>query len=529
MPTERRIRKRALAAFGIGACWLLAVLGAVLLGATWWIRHTFGPISVDQMLMNLTAGGEAAPGLYARSFFWQAVVVPFALLGAVVLALVLARRFRLRWQSRSARHAQQETEALSRPRSTALRTMAAFAVFAIGMAGFAQTVSLVAFVKSYSGSVSMSDYYVAPSPDAAAGTVGVVEEKPKNLVLIFLESGEESFSDEALFGRNLNEPLETATDGWDSFDRLEAYPGNGWTMAGIVGTECGVPLRAPGMVLAGEDANEIGEAEDAYMSGAVCLGDVLSGAGYRNVFLGGADATFASKRDFLVAHGYDTVKDRSYWADELGETELAEWGLSDRRLMERAKEEITALHDSGQPFNLTLLTLDVHMPVYAHEYCPTDSDDPDDVMAEVTLCSMEQVAGFVQYMEEMGYLEDTVVMITGDHKRMIGEGRPFLAELGDLEDRPLFNRFWDPDGAKIKRSETDQLSLFPTLLESLGFGRSDGRAGVGVSALMDGSSEVGAVALGPEDYEDLLLSRSKDLYEQLWGRSAETDAIALGG
>src|SRR5690606_5819199 len=129
---------------------------------------------------------------------------------------------------------------------------------------------------------------------------------------------------EDLFGLNMNESLEAATADWQRFDTLDTYNGGGWTMAGLVGTECGVPLRGPGRGADDLVSNSIGENSDSYLPGAVCLGDVLSDAGYRSVFMGGADASCAGKEKYVRTHGYDEIKDLRTWLAE-GETDTSEW------------------------------------------------------------------------------------------------------------------------------------------------------------------------------------------------------------
>lgn len=505
--------------------WLLIAFAAVVLGSAIWIRRTFGPISVDQMLMHLPGAGAAEPtnaeGGYISGFIWQAIVIPLAVVAIVAILLRLAPRARRRRGTR--------IPAVRPPRSLGQRLrvdawwrpLVVVAACAASFGFFAQTTGIIQYLRSSLTSMDMADYYVAPSFDSAAAVSSGSGGKPKNLVLIFLESGEEAYSDESLFEVNMNAPLEEATEGWQKFEPLDVYDGGGWTMAGVVGTECGVPLRGPGIGVNDINSNEIGAEVSAYMPGADCLGDVLSQEGYKNVYLGGADAAFASKKNFLMSHGYDESKDLGTW-QELGETEFSMWGLSDRRLMERAKEEVTALHETGQPFNLTMLTLDTHEPVPQFDYCPTETADP---AVSAYRCSLAQVAGFVDYLREMGYLDDTAVFITGDHPKMLAEGGLFYDQLAPLDERPLFNRLWDPDGAEIERSSIDQLSVYGTLLDVLGLGRSDGRAGVGVSAFVSADSASGALGLSAKDYQTLIESRSANLYRDLWADDDLDDRV----
>lgn len=510
---------------------LASLVGAVLLGAALWIKRTFGPISVEQMLMHVPgAGGAETTGAetgYISTFVWQALVIPLAIVLAAVLFVSAIRRRKPRdYAVMPKRSVFSQAASRMRLRRWA-PTLLSVATLAVGAALFVQAVSLPQYIRSMTTNLTMDEYYAAPDLDGqqlvlAQSATGA----PKNLVVIFMESIETALADDSIFEENMLAPVEKATEGWASIPALEQYPGGGWTMAGIVGTECGVPLRGAGVGENDINSNEIGADASAYMPGATCLGDVLADAGYTNVFMGGADAQFASKENFLRSHGYDEVKDLSYW-EKSGETEFGPWGLSDRALMEQAKAEVTRLHDAGQPFNLTMLTLDSHEPSHRYDYCQQTTDSE---MTSVIRCSMEQTAGFVSYLAEMGYLEDTVVVMAGDHPKMLAETGYFWSELSGRSERTLFNRFWSPDGVTIARERTDQLSLYSTTLDLLGLGRADKRAGIGVSAQVTSVEpiEESALALSRERYVEMVESRSEGLYRKLWDPSAGPAIEAQG-
>lgn len=503
---------------------VLLVLGAVLIGSAIWIRRTFGKISVEQLLLHLPgAGGAEVTGAetgYLTSYILQALVIP---LGVLIVALFLLNL--LRHRRRSSRSSVDAVNRV-RPRwERALPGVLAIAVFAAGSGVFANTVGLAQYVRSMISPLSMADYYVAPGADGGitAAQIGVGEEaeaQPKNLVFIYLESIEDQMANTQLFEQNMLEPVQQVTDGWQTIDDYQEFSGGGWTMAGLVGTSCAVPLRGAGIGENDLNSNEIGAATQSFMPGAVCMGDVLAANGYQNVFLGGADAEFASKGKFFESHGYSDVRDLNTWIEE-GETELSDWGLSDRRLMDHAKEEVVRLHESGQPFNLTMLTLDSHEPAHLYDYCEQTTDD---VLESVIRCSMEQVAGFIQFMSDMGYLDDTVVVLTGDHPKMVGEAFVSLGALNTVEDRSIFNRIWSPDGVPATREGADQLSMFATTLDLLDLGRKDHRAGVGVSAFV-GSSPASIFELKDSQYDELIESASRDLYEALWKSRKPEDSV----
>ena len=527
--------RRLLWGIAIGLFWVLVLAGAILAGISLWVRRTFGVVTVDQLLTNLPGGGGEGAG--GTGLVVSAVVAGLVIPVAAVLVLLLL--------SEKSRRTLRRHGVLRGRRAWLLRATAMVLAVLVPLSGAAflgSTIGAGDYVRSYvreaTTGTTLEDYYVAPrhgadaeahaglgmraggSGGGAGGSGAASSETRRNLVLVYLESVEDALGDEEIFEKDMLAPVEEATRGWASIPSLQQYAGGGWTMAGIVGTQCGIPLRSPSAFADNTDLNTLGSeghAIESYLPRATCLGDVLSREGYRNVFLGGADARFAGKDVFLEGHGYDRVDDLSEWR-RLGETEVREdWGLSDRRLFARATEEVDRLHAGGSPFNLTLLTLDTHEPPHLYDYCEQDTEE---VLTAITLCSMEQVAGFVDHLRERGYLDDTVVVLMGDHQKMIAEGDGSFDELAAREDRPIFNRVWSPDGATFARDEIDQLSAYPTLLELVGVPLADHRAGVGVSALAAREDvPPGTILdLSDEEYADIVRSRSAGFFRELWGR-----------
>lgn len=380
---------------------------------------------------------------------------------------------------------------------------------------FGSAVGAANYLRSVTSTADMGEYYVDPLADFSASTVVSSTGEKKNLILIYLESIEDTFSDDQRFETNMLESVQNSTDGWSALDGLQQVLGGGWTMSGIVSTQCGIPLRAPIGLEGGDETGQVATTTAGYLPNATCLGDVLAANGYTNVFLGGADSSFASKRTFLTGHGYDEVKDLDTWRT-LGESEMREdWGLSDNRLLERAKEEVLTLHQGEAPFNLTVLTLDSHDAPYLYDNCPLFTDV---LMTSVITCSMEAVADFVDFLGANGVLEDTAVVLMGDHLKLVSEQNSFWDELGGLEDRTIFSRVWDPSGSPTFRSNVDQLSVYPTVLDLLDIPMVDQRAGLGVSAFATEFLPGSPLLLSDEEYAELLNSRSSEFYAELWNQ-----------
>lgn len=221
---KRPLWKRILWGTGAGLLWILAVIGAVLVGVALWIRRTFGPISVDQMLMNMAGGGEGAPSGYVTTLVLQALILPLA-----SVMLLVGGFYFVRWKLRSAAAKPRKHGEVSKPRkssrviSALIPVLFSVVTFLTGFAVFAQAVDLPQYVRSILSPYDLEDYYAVPSLDGeklAASTLVDGTAPQKNLVVIVLESGEESYSNEDLFGINMNEPLEMATSDWQRFDSL---------------------------------------------------------------------------------------------------------------------------------------------------------------------------------------------------------------------------------------------------------------------------------------------------------------------
>lgn len=515
---EKRIGSRTLQFL----LWMLLAIGVFLLLLSHWIFSNFGPITVNQALMNLPGLRDSssetatniAPGIL-NSFLLDVVIalglIIFAL--AIVLygsGLLLKHRFPARMEQWS----------VSR---WAFLLLASSISLSGGLYYLDAAVSLRIWLFPNRNLPSTDTFYVAPVLEIPAA-------KDRNLVFIYLESMDDAFGNNSLVEVNALHELQAVTTGWERMDSLFQYPGGGWTMAGIISSQCGVPLLPPASennfaldvereAQSGQRGhNDVGAEEQWFLPGAVCLGDVLKESGYINVYMGGADTSFANKDKFLRSHGFETIFSRSYW-EEHGETEFSEWGLSDRRLFENAKEEVLDLHASGQPFNLTMLTLDNHSPIHQFDYCPQ-------VLKDETLnaiqCQSSILADFITFMDENGILEDTVVVLVADHQILSAyDVSNYRTKLGvsttDLV--PIFSRFWSPDGVKIERKTDNQLHIFPTVVDLLGGKLSNHRGGLGVSLTQpEGSlsTQVSITNLDEQELTEYLSDSSQSDLAELW-------------
>lgn len=492
--TDHPSRTTARSRVRTGITWSLSALALVALMIAGWIRYRFGDVGLEAIVTNLPIGGRAVGN---ESLATEAVLVclgiPLLLLVGTAVALHLWRR----------RVPAARSERTSRRRLRVVLSVTAF----IGSVSVLLTVTGVPqhAVAVLTGQ-SIAPYYVDPKVTSAPT-------KPKNLVTIYLESMENTFRDTDIFGENLLANLDSATQDYAAYDGLQQYPGGGWTMAGLVATQCGIPLKSE-VLVPGAHPNISAQDVDEYLPGATCLGDILADAGYTSAWLGGADDEFAGKNTFLSDHGYSQITGRNEWLKAGKDpAEMSIWGLSDNMLFQEARSKVDALHAQDEPFHLTMLTLDTHEPAGIFPSCNTDNAV---AMATAIKCSTKAAAGFIKYLESSGYLDDTVVVIMGDHLKGTSGASDYKTEMAQADSRTILLEIASPDPIRYNRSSADQFSMLPTTLELLDFKIPGGQAGLGVSLIGQHDITDTAADLPPKEYGELVGSPSVELYQKFW-------------
>ena len=276
----------------------------------------------------------------------------------------------------------------------------------------ATTFSLYSYISSQFNKELQFTSYVDPN------NIKITAKDPKNLVLIYMESIEDAHRNKELFDKNLLASL----DNIDAvkFNKYKQLLGTGWTVAGIFSTQCGEYLKLSFLT----DNN-------------ICLSDILDKQGYHNVYMQGASLEFTKTGEFLKKHKYHELYGRDEWKEK-GFTHLNAWGLYDDDLFAQAKIKFKSLHEERKPFNITILTVDTHTPNgYISNYCRARGVS---CLEDIVECSATQVADFIQFIKENGYIKDTNIIILGDHLYPFRNAFPTLNQ----SDRSIFNLFIPP-------------------------------------------------------------------------------------
>ena len=140
------------------------------------------------------------------------------------------------------------------------------------------------------------------------------------------------------------------------------------------------------------------------------LGEYMD-EGYSTEFLTNARLSFIGLNRFLEGLGVDRSRGRDEVAAMAAAQVIVQDAPSDAFLYDEALKTIEQLSRQEQPFLLTLATTSTHLP-YKHP------ENGDDTPKAVWQWSLDQLTGFYQQLEDSGYFEKGVLLITGDHRQM---------------------------------------------------------------------------------------------------------------
>lgn len=315
---------------------------------------------------------------------------------------------------------------------------------------------------------------------------------PKNLILLYIESGGVVMAPAAQYpGLTPNLTRLVARHSLVPHIHASSYI----TIEGIVNTQCGTLYPFDG-------GSEAMASFDNLIDRMPCLGDVLAAAGYRQSYLGGSEKSFAGKGRFLKVHGFDKVMGLHDW----GELDLHQrpgtWGLSDVDLFAQSLLELKRLKASGEPYNLTMLTIGTHLPGFAYAECEPYADGSQQFLNAVH-CTDQLVGDWIKTLKQQGFLDaDTVLVITGDH-HIFPNGK-MTTIFGDaaVADHRLPLIVLGENLPKAQEQDGAGYDIAPTILDLLGV-KSNVRFAMGRSLLRDTRS----LDYFPSRYIDILGER----------------------
>ena len=325
-------------------------------------------------------------------------------------------------------------------------------------------------VKSQSrdGDPDFSAYYKEPSK--------TIPQPKLNLVYIYGESLERTYFDDEAFP-NLTPELGALKNESLDFSHTMQLPGTDYTIAGMVASQCGIPLFAP---FEGNASASL----SSFFPQNICLGDILKNSGYENYFVQGANLRFAGKDVFLKSHGFDYL----YGAEEL-KTTVADpsykndWGYYDDTVLDEAWKKFESLSREGKRFSLFTLTVDTHHPDgFISRTCNRKKYEiggkANQSFSAVT-CSQENIAEFINKIKASPYFKNTIIVVSSDHLAMKNTAWDYLNKQ-DRSNLFFVIRGDQPDEQDVLAVKRNTMDNGATVLDLLG---GDNFIGLGRSSL----------------------------------------------
>lgn len=488
---------------------VVVFLCLVILFAAIWIRRSFGKVSIASVLFTIQFAQEGFTTGDIIDGVVNCLILP------VVLTFVISRlvflSFNRKYTSYTLRNADVKVELNLKKR------------IVLPIAGFICVLSIVLtlvilpiiqYVKSLGVETMIYDeHYVFPTSEVVR-----FPEKKRNLVYIYLESMENTYSDKQNGGAfddnyipNLTElALSDGNISFSNSDKLGGASvfsdGMGYTMGAFVSSTTGVPINSP------NNLNKRKYKYNSFMPGIRSLEDILHDEGYNQMLIQGSTGYFAGMNLFYGRHENTTFFPyESFVTDKLvPEGYDVFWGVEDIKVYDYAKLQLSELSKKDEPFALTLFTIDTHRPEgYICEKCENEYSEQ---YANVISCADRQIVEFLDWLRQQDYYENTTVIVVGDHPSM---NEVFFSDIGDYT-RTTYNCFIN----SVADTENENGRIFstadmlPTTLAAMGAEIEGERLGLGTN-LFSGVPTL-AEEMGSEELVNELNVKSKFYNRNFW-------------
>ncbi|MFK4823602.1 sulfatase-like hydrolase/transferase [Paenochrobactrum sp. BZR 588] len=346
---------------------------------------------------------------------------------------------------------------------------------------------------------TLFENYVQPPLQFANGV------NKKNIIIIYAESTERTFAEIEHGEEIFAEFLELAATGIEA-QGLRQVTNTGWTMAGFMTSQCGVPLQPRGLYR----GNNFSRHKD-FFTGIYCLPDILSANGYHTEYMNGGGRNFAGLGAYLDDHHFNRTTHFDNY-EKLAGDYTSYWGLYDDTLLDLAEKRIEELHQEEQPFAFFMATIGGHASSgFPTRTCKKNIEQGNlSGMQFAIKCSGYHIQKTIETLRAKGLLENTIVVVHNDHLIM---DNPHSDELNQFNRMDYFTVVGDGIEPRVIKREAAMFDLFPTILELLGMNLPDGRAGVGRS-LFNGNKNM-MEELGPDKLNEVI-RKDRSLRQKMW-------------
>ena len=450
------------------AATVFLLLSFIAFLVTWTLGY-WHDITFDEIVFYLSSPLEGTAGNVINAFIFKVVVPTVA---AVILFVVLSALFR-----------KKKKEKAGKAFAVILIT-AALIVSVIQLVRADRRYGILRYIRSQNSTSDFVDtYYVAPSKENVK-----FPGKKRNLVYIYLESMETTFTDKAHGGDFKDDVIpelrELALEDGECFEGSHERLNGGHVITGATYTMSGIVAQTAGIPIAGGKTNAASTYADSFYPGIRALGDILKDEGYEQAFMCGSPVSFGSRKTYLKSHGIDDFFDYDYAAanNYIPKGYKVWWGFEDSKLFEFAKIKAADMASKDKPFCLTILTADTHFEDgYVCELC---GDKFDTQYSNVMACSSRQVTEFVRWLQKQDFYEDTTIILSGDHITMDAD---YCNGVDKEYERRTYTNIINSPAKPVndRHREYTTFDMFPTTLAAIGAKISGNRLGLGTDLYSD--------------------------------------------
>lgn len=222
--------------------------------------------------------------------------------------------------------------------------------------------------------------------------------------------------------------------------------------------------------------------------------------GYRTMAFHGNTGKFYDRRHFYEELGVDDIM----LGEEFTQDEIINMGLSDKSFFKQSLAKFKDAAQKGDKFFSFMITLTTHTPFILPEELasikplPGDEDDYVYRYAKCARYTDEALESFFKDLDELGLLDDTVIVVYGDHHAMTVKNaerqesiKKWLGKELDYDEMmniPLLIRAPGYKGNVQRHNIGSQLDLYATLINLLDWDKTK-YPNMGVDLLDDEASK----------------------------------------
>jgi phosphoglycerol transferase len=302
-----------------------------------------------------------------------------------------------------------------------------------------------------------------------------------DLVVVYLEGVDRRFFDHQVFGPITAKLQAYAADGI-SFTRVGQIAGTGWSLAGMVATQSGVPVAPRGL-------NFMKRLEEVpvFMPTAPFLTDILHAKGYDSHYVVGGDTEFGGIGPMYRTHRIGRMTGieemRGLFPEAAVKAATAGWFLDDQMVLDAALRVHDQLLRKAAPYALIVETIGPHGPrgTISRRWTDSGKTEHSDIPRSVA-CLVDEVDEFLAQIRATQPADrDLRIVLLSDHLNH----SPTVPKTGPAYEGFNTVIFWgapDRKGGVIDRPGS-MVDVFPTLLDCMGWAEAPVAAGIGRSLL----------------------------------------------